>query len=277
MNWLNYCTSFKDKLKSQYLKIMKKTCNLENPKTLMEKIQWLKIYDSSFLKTYCADKISIHNYCEDKLGMDICIPILEVYDNPNKIEWNKLPSKFVIKCNHGSAFNIIVKDKNKLNIKNTIDKLNKWLKIDYSTRFYELHYHNIPHKILIEEYKENLGSLDLMDYKFYCFNGEPKFCQVITDRHTNEKISHYDLNWNYSKIYDEYPYNSIPNIQKPKNLELMIEYAKKLSNDFKFVRVDFYEINDTVYLGELTFTPGAGYIKYRNSNIDLTLGEMLKL
>ena len=73
MKWLNYCILFKDKLKNQYLKIMKKPCNLENPKTLMEKIQWLKIYDSSFLKTYCADKISIHNYCEDKLGMDICI------------------------------------------------------------------------------------------------------------------------------------------------------------------------------------------------------------
>lgn len=278
MNYNDWCKTLKDKIKNYYERIMGKSCNIDNPKTFTEKMQWLKVYDSTFLKSYCSDKITVHDYIIEKLGKDICIPILKTYNSPNEINYEELPEKFVIKCNHGSGWNIIVKNKIKINKKDIENKLNSWLKIDYSNNFgYELQYKNIPHKILIEEYKENIGYSDLIDYKFYCFNGKPIFCQIITDRHTNEKISHYDMQWNYRPEYDWVNFNSISNLQKPKHYSEMIEYAKILSKDFKLVRVDFYEIDNKIYLGELTFTPMSGFIKYKNSNTDIELGKLLKL
>ena len=278
MTWHEYCLSKLDYAKSLYSRIMKKKWDFNNPQTFTEKLWWLGIYDCIFLKSYCADKITIHNYCIEKLGKDICIPIINIYDIPEQIDWNILPNQFVIKCNHGSGYNIIVKDKTKLNKNDTIQKLKKWLSEDYSQKLYcELHYHNIPHKILIEEYKENHGKTDLTDYKFYCFNGKPTFCQIITDRHSGEKISHYDLDWNYKPELDWINFNSDSKIQKPKFLKEMIDYATILSKDFKFVRVDFYEIENKLYLGELTFTPMGGDIKYKNKDTDLKLGKLLQL
>ena len=278
MNFADWCKQYKEPLKNFYKTYMNRECNIDNPQTLTEKIQWLKIYDSTFIKSYCADKITIHDYCIEKLQKDICIPIIKVYNNVNEINYNDLPDKFVIKCNHGSGMNIIVKDKNKLNKEQIKTKLIKWLNTDYTFSLgYELHYKNIPHKILIEEYKENIGNSDLTDYKFYCFNGKPEFCQVITDRHNGEKISHYDMEWNYKPEYDWIEFGSISNLPKPKHYDKMIKYAELLSKDFKLVRIDFYEVNDTIYLGELTFTPMSGFIKYKNKNTDSILGSKLKL
>ena len=164
----------------------------------------------------------------------------------------------------------------KLNLAEAKIKLKKWLKTDFS-KFSELHYKLIPRKIYIEEYKSNIGKSDLTDYKLFCFNGVPRFWQVITDRRSSEKISHYDMDWKYAPIYDWRDYQSISDIPKPKNYELMVEYAKKLSADFMMVRVDFYEIDGMVYLGELTFTPANGKQIFKNSNADKLIGDMLKL
>jgi len=276
--WLDYCKTFKNKIITEYTKFLNKRINIENPILFTEKVQWLKIYDSSFLKTFCTDKITVHDYVKEKIGKDICVPILKIYDKPEEIKLDELPNQFVIKCNHACQMNIIVKDKNNFNLSLAKQTLNKWLKEDYSQNIgYELHYKNIPHRILVEEYKENQGHSDLIDYKFYCFNGNPIFCQVITDRHSGEKISHYDMDWNYRPEYDWINFSSVSNLQKPKHYSKMIEYAKILSKDFKLVRVDFYEIDDKIYLGELTFTPMAGYIKYKNPNTNLQLGNLLKL
>lgn len=277
MEWLEHCKTFIPKIKAQYRQRVGKELNLENPQTLTEKIQWLKVYDSSFLKTFCADKITLHDYCIEKLGKDICIPIIATYKKPEQIDWKKLPNQFVIKCNHGSGYNIIVKDKSKLNKEEAIQKLRKWLAEDYGLLGYELHYCNVPRKILIEEYKETKGQNDLTDYKLFCFNKEPKFWQIITDRRTNEKISHFDMNWNYAPQFDWARYNSRSDIKKPDHYEEMIEYAKKLCEDFSFVRVDFYVIDNKVYLGEITFTPADGFQIFRNSNCDYVLGKFLAL
>lgn len=278
MKWADYCKTKVNDLKTIYRVRMHRPLNLEKPELFTEKQQWLKIYDSSFLKTYCTDKITVHDYVKDKLGKDICIPIIKTYDNPDEINLNELPNQFVIKCNHGCKMNIIVKDKSKLNFASVKQTLNKWLNTDYSLHnACELHYRNIPHKILIEEYKENQGHSDLTDYKFYCFNGNPIFCQVITDRHSGERMSNYDMEWKYRPEYDWVMYKSLSDLPKPKHYDLMIEYARKLSADFKLVRVDFYEVNDEVYLGELTFTPYSGFQKYRNPLMDKQLGDMLKL
>lgn len=278
MEWLDYCKSFIPKLKANYQRMMGKPLNLKNPKLYTEKIQWLKIYDSNFLKTYCTDKITLHDYCISKLNKDICIPILATYDNPEEINLSKLPNKFVIKCNHGSGMNIVVKDKTQINLEHIKSQLNRWLNIDFSqSNGCELHYKPIKPKILIEEYKENVGHSDLTDYKIHCFNGEPIWCQIFLDRHTHKTVSNYDINWNYAPKYDWIEYNSKKDIPCPKKFEEMKRLAKILSKDFIICRCDFYEIDEELYLGELTFTPDSGYDHFKNKNTDKELGEILKI
>lgn len=254
--------------------------NLKNPKTIQDKINWMKLYDSTPLKTKCADKIQVHDYCKEKLGKDICIPLIGTYKSTSEINWEKLPEKFVIKCNHGSGMNIIVRNKKTADKIAIYNKINRWLKQDFSQSIcLEMHYHNIPHRILIEEYKEDAAQkTSLMDYKVWCFNGTPKFIQTICDRTAHKYSNHYDTNWNYIEMYrSDLKSDKTKLCEKPKNLEKMLEYAEILSKDFKFVRVDFYEINGILYLGELTFTPGAGIIKYQKTEQAIKIGELLKL
>ena len=275
MNWKEYCLSKKEDLQKMF-----PNENIDNPKTLSEKLQWLKIYDSTYLKAFCADKITVRDYCKEKLGIDLCIPLLKIYNKPEEIEWNILPNQFVIKCNHGSAMNIIVKDKKTVKKDNINKTLNKWLSIKYGDLSYELFYNLIKPKIIIEPYLEDKENGALTDYKFLCFNGEIKYMQVVNDRGTNKLHFNYytpnfipmtDVSWNahpadYSKID-----------KKPIKFELMKEYATQLCKDFKLVRVDFYEINKKVYLGELTFIPASGRLTYKNPDTNLKFGNMLKL
>lgn len=251
--------------------------NLDNPKTIQEKIQWLKLYDTTPLKTKCSDKIKVHEYCKDKLGKDICIPIIKTYNNTNEIEWNKLPEKFVIKCNHGSGMNIIVKNKTNINKQDVFNKLNMWMKKDFAFQNgCELQYHNIERKIFVEEFKEDSNQKNsLLDYKFWCFNGEPKF-MTITDGNGHGKMTFFDTNFKEMNVQRK-DFKYLENCKKPLNFDLMIDYSKKLSEDFKFVRVDFYEINGEVYLGELTFTPGSGFFKYTDDKYSKIFGDMLEL
>ena len=252
--------------------------NLDNPKTIQDKINWLKIYDSNPLKTKCADKVLLHDYCIEKLGKDLCVPILFVYDNTGQIEWDKLPNQFVLKCNHGSGMNIIVKDKSKLNKADTIKKLNGFMKDDFAFHVgYEMHYHDIPRKVFVEKYMEDKSQTSsLYDYKFWCFNGEPKF-MALSDGHGHGTMSFYDLNFIKLDMKRK-DFKLMPKeMAKPKTFDEMIQYSKKLSEDFNFVRVDFYEINGVLYLGELTFTPGAGFFKFEKPEHDILVGDLLKL
>lgn len=278
MNFQEWCISQKEAVKNQYKKIMGIPLNLENPSTFSKKIQWLKVYDSTFLKTYCADKILVSDYVKQKLGKVITIPILGVYNKFEEIDFSKLPQNYVIKCNHGSGMNIIVKD-GKINKQEVKKKLDKWMKTDY-LNLLEFHYKPIQKKIFIEQYMNNEGKTSLTDYKFSCFNGEPKFCQIMNDRFTNNLHSnYYDLDFIPMKdvVRLDYPANYDVKDEKPKNWDLMIEYSKKLSEEFKYVRVDFYEINGEIYLGELTFTPNSGYLKFKNRETDEKFGKWLRL
>lgn len=254
--------------------------NINEPVTIQDKLNWLKIYDSTALKTKCADKILLHEYCKEKLGKDICVPILKIYNNVDEINWDELPNQFVIKCNHGSGMNFIVKDKNTVN-KNLIKQnLNEFMKIDWAFKVgYEMHYHNIEHKIFVEKFMtDNKQKNFLYDYKFWCFNGEPKF-------YTNSiGIGHGPLN-HYTLQHElipwisrtDYPCNENEKNPIPMHFEEMVEFAKILSSDFKFVRVDFYEVDNVVYLGELTFIPGAAFFKYKDSKCSKMLGDLLDL
>jgi glycosyltransferase involved in cell wall biosynthesis len=264
--------------------------NLDNPITIQDKINWLKVYDSTELKSKCADKILIHNYCKEKLKKDICIPIINIYNNAYELlqNWDNIPNYCVIKTNHGSGFMIVIKDKSKYNKYDIYNKFKKWLMIDFGLDHYgyQIHYSNIKRKILVEPLMSGINNDKLLkNYKIHCFNGNPKIIEIYTSdgpsNDTRERINFYDLNFkllNISQYHHERDENRKDAI--PVNYNEMIKYSKLLSKDFKFVRVDFYEIENILYLGELTFTPNNGFIKYINDDKWQTskyLGNLLKL
>lgn len=255
---------------------------LDNPKTIQEKLRWLNIYDipwsdeySMPLKSVCTDKLIMKKYIQNILGEDISVPTLFVYNNINEIEWDKLPNNFIIKCNHDSGSTIVCKDKSKFDKANCILKLNKRLSIDYTFRSgFESHYHWIDRKIIVEELLEDENQKEsLYDYKFWCFNGEPKL-YTINDGHGHGDIMYYKMD---DSEYNLYNIHNNSKYKKPNNFNLMVDYSKKLSKLFKFVRVDFYEVNNKVYLGELTFTPGACVFNYKNPEDNILVGDMLKI
>lgn len=277
MEWINYCKQYIPLIEKTYFERMHKPLHLDNPSTFTEKIQWLKIYDSSFIKTYCTDKITVHRYCKHKLGRDIFIPILRTFDSIEQIKFNELPNGVVFKCNHGSGYNIICKPHTTFDQENVKLKLTRWMNEDFSARNgCELHYKLIPRKILVEPYM-NDGHADLVDYKFYCINGTPLFCQVISDRNTHERISHYTDGWTYAPKYDWTEFESLPNIPCPAFYQEMLSISKKIATEFKLVRVDFYVIENQLYLGELTFTPNSGFHHFKNQSTDKELGDMLQI
>lgn len=264
--------------KKTYKYAMKKHLNLKDPLTINEKLQYLKLnnYYKNDLISLCADKYGIRDYLNRK-GMNEILPELYgVYDSANDIEWGKLPTKYVLKCNHGCGYNILCTDSKSLDKNKAIQKLNGWLKEDYWKYFGEFHYSLIKKKIIVEEY---LGD-DIATYKFYCFNGIPKLLYISYNGENGEKdkyVTYYDLNLNIL------PYRLLPHdrkegkISKPDNYDKMVEYAEKLSADFPFVRVDLYDVKGKIYISELTFLPTGGYMHLEPEGTDLEWGNWLKL
>jgi hypothetical protein len=252
-----------------------KPLNLENPQTYNEKIQWLKLYDSTPIKTRLADKYLVRDWVKERIGEKYLIPLLGVWDKFDDIDFERLPDKFVLKANHGSGWNIIVKDKSTFEKAAAKGKFSIWLNTNFAfVNGLELHYKGITPKIIAEPYLENDNG-DLYDYKVLCFNGEPYYVLVDSDRQTNHKRNIYDLEWNLQPFRD-YP-NSGPK-NKPNNLDEMIFLAKTLSKCFVLVRVDFYVLNDgSLKFGELTFTPCSGQSRWNLPEYDLVLGQMITL
>ncbi len=254
-----------------------KLLHIHNPRTFNEKIQWLKLYDSTPIKTRLADKYLVREWVKEKIGEQYLIPLLGVYDKFEDIDFDKLPNQFVIKCNHGSGWNIIVKDKLKLDLQETKEKLDKWLSENFAFKYgYELHYRDIQPKIIIEQYVTN-DNQNLYDYKFWCFNGEVKYMQFRDDFSTNLKMVFYDLNWNKQSFYYDHPLYE-QELKKPDNFDEMVKIARKCCQNFAFVCVDLYRLNDgTIKFGEMTFTRSSGCAHWNDDKYNLILGNMIKL
>lgn len=271
-----YRISEKKFLEKKFYSVFGYKINWENPKTFSEKQQWLKLYWKSPMQPICADKYAVREYVEKKIGENILNDLIAVYDNVEDIKWDELPEKFVLKVTHGSGMNIICHDKNNLNIKESEKKLKKWLQTNYEERSGEWLYRDIPRRIVCEKYLENNSSTGLTDYKFWCANGIPRMIQVDFDRYGDHKKIQYDTEWN--KI--ELSLNSHAtdgDIEKPSGLSQMMKYATILSNDFPFARVDFYEVEEKIYFGEITFFPGAGLHKFDPKELDELWGNWIEL
>jgi hypothetical protein len=241
--------------------------------TFQDKLNWLLIHDTNKLKGKCADKILLHKYSKKILGKDICNKILKIYNNVEEININELPDKFVLKTNHGSSFNIIVNDKKGFNITKTKKKIKKWLNIDYGKKNSEFHYSFIKRKIYAEEF---IGE-QLKNYKFLSYNGKPKFVYVSIKEGKKKYRNFYNMNWeflNYHCLSKPHPKKKY---DKPKLFDLMKLYASKLSKNFKFVRVDLYELNNEIRLGELTFIPMNSFFFCKKKEDEIELGKNIIL
>lgn len=252
--------------------------NIDKPESFNEKLQWLKLYYRNPLMTVCADKYEVRNYVREKIGEKYLVKLIGVFDNVDDINFDNLPDKFILKVNHGSGQNIICKNKSDLNINEVKDKLSEWMlpKSNHYFYSYEWCYKDIKPKIVCEELIQDSSNDYLDDYKFMCFNGEVKMVFVCSERQTKLKVDFFDLDWNklpFTRLYD----NSQKEIKKPKNFDLMIKLAEKLSKPFPFVRVDFYEVEGRVYFGEMTFYPGNGMESFKPVEWDYNIGKMLNL
>jgi len=251
--------------------------NLKNPKSFNEKINWMKLNYYNPLEDVCIDKYTFKEYIKAKLGAEYVIPAIGVYEDVNDIDFDKLPSKFVIKVTtSGSGEGVeIVKDKSKINIDKLKYKFNNLLQEWNSIYYYCLSrgYKDIKPRIIIEEYVEQSNG-ELYDYKFMCFNGEPKWVLTCSNRNKNTIYENHDMNWNLMIPSPQSAKNS--SINCPKNFEKMLKIAKELAAPFPFVRVDFYEVNNKVYVGELTFTPNGGFNTYYR-DWDYKIGAWLDL
>ncbi len=274
--FLLYCLPKKIAHKLMYRRKYHKKLDLDNPTTIDEKIHWLIINEFGSKETLLTDKVKVREYIKDKGLEEILIDCYGTYDNASEIDFESLPDKYVIKPNNCSGVIVVCLDKKNLNKSKVKKTLNKALRQNYAIMHLEYHYKNIIPKLICEKYigKED-GTLPV-DYKFLCFNGEPKCIMYCSERESQVKYDYYDLNWNYLNYSkDEYKCNK--EVPKPNKLKEMIEIARKLSNEFKIVRVDLYEVEDKIYFGELTFTPVGGSFYFNNQDSLLQLGNYLKL
>lgn len=273
---LSLLTTISPKLatKAIYYYHVRTKLNLKNPVTFDEKLNYLKLYVNvkNPLVTICADKVAVRDYVKEKGCEKILNEVIGIYDRVEDIEWEKLPNKFVIKCNHGSGFNIICKDKQQLDIESCKRKLNKWLKINYGKYTTEIHYSKIKPKIIIEKFIESTSKTGLDDYRIFCYNGIPKYIKVTPEVEETAYYNFYDLNWNKMNFVKK-EYESKYEIKKPKNLQKMLKYAEILSENFQFVRVDLYNVDGKIYFAELTFTPTGGCCNKFTKEGALALGE----
>ena len=250
-------------LNRKYEAIFGKRLNLDNPQTFNEKLQWLKLYDRNPEYTIMVDKYKVRDYIKEKIGEEYLIPLIGVWDNPDDIDFDALPDKFVLKCNHNSGLGMcICKDKSKLNIENVKSELKKGLAQDYYLTGREWPYKNVPRKIIAEKYMTDTSdSSDFTDYKFFCFNGYVDCVMVCLERSSGDtKFYFFDSNWNLKRLNTRG--KNAPDgftISKPSQMDKM------------------FESNDHIYFGEITFFPDSGFDANLLPETDKYFGNLIHL
>lgn len=253
--------------------------NLKNPRTFNEKIQWLKLNNRNSEYTKMVDKIDAKKYVESLIGGEYIIPTIGTWNTVDEIDWDALPNQFVIKCSHDSGGILVCKDKSDLNIEEAKKKLTDGWVSNYYKYYKEYPYRNVKPRLIAEEYMEDESGYELKDYKIFCFDGEPQFLFVATDRQKKGeevKFDFFDLNWNHIPVRNGHENAKNP-ILKPNNFEQMLDIARKLSVGKTHVRVDLYNCNGKIYFGELTFFHFSGLTPFVPQEWDYKFGEYFNL
>ena len=257
--------------------------NLKNPQTFTEKLQWLKLYNRKPEYTQMVDKLAVKEYVADRIGAEYIIPTLGVWDRPDEIDWDSLPNQFVLKTTHGGGGGgvVICRDKGTFDKTSALAKLKESMASDIYSSLREWPYKNVPKRIIAEKFmssEESPAPKDLLDYKFFCFNGKVKFFKVDFGRFVEHHANYYDTD---GKLLPFGEINFEPDpahiIELPNNLREMILLAERLSKNEPFLRVDFYNVNGKIFFGELTFYPASGMGKWTTEEADIKIGMYLDL
>ena len=274
-NWMPDATY----LKIAYFLTMGKRLNLQNPTTYNEKLQWLKLHNRKKEYTDMADKFRVYDFVRSRVGEEHLIPLIGAWDKPEDIDWEGLPNQFVLKCTHDSGGVIICKDKAAADRKAIYRKLRKVLKTNYFYGDREWPYKDIHPRIIAQEFLTDESNVELKDYKFFCFDGEPAFMFVAKGRQSGAKdvrFNFYDMDFHLMPFKNGHENFTEP-MEKPASWDEMIEVARKLSAGIPHVRVDLYERKGKVLFGEMTFFHWSGMVPFEPAEWDEKFGSLIHL
>lgn len=281
MNIIYHFPKFSAKLDDEkYVRFIYKWCfkkklDLENPKTFSEKLQWIKLYDHNELYTRVVDKYAVKEYIASQIGEEYIIPSIGLWSNFDEIDFEKLPQSFVLKCTHDSGGLVICKDKSNLDIKKARKKIVKSLNRNFFLLGREWPYKGVKPQIIAEPYISDSNG-ELNDYKFFCFNGQPKMLFIASDRGIDTRFDFFDMDFNHLPFEQGHP-NSTKVLKKPDGFDHMKKLAMKLSEGFPEVRVDFYNVDGKIYFGELTLFHFSGFVPFEPEEWDEKIGSWLEL
>lgn len=252
--------------------------NLKHPSGFNEKIQWLKLYFRPSILHTLVDKDLVKGYVSDIIGSEHVVKTLQVYDKISDIDFSTLPQKVVLKCTHDSGSTVIIdQSQDDTNVKLTF--LTKQLSRNYYLKEREWAYKGVAPQIIAEEFLSSEDGEGLIDYKFFCFDGTPKFLYVSQNltRHSQARISYMTMDWEFAPFSrtDYTAFETLP--QRPENFDEMVHFAKLLSKGFPFVRLDFYNITGNIYFSEFTFYPGAGLTEFEPKEWEYRIGDLIHL
>ncbi len=269
-------------IKWKYWLTLGEKCNLDNPKTFQEKLQWIKLNDRKDIYHQMVDKYDAKQFIKEKVGEEYVIPTLGVWDKFEDINFDSLPNQFIIKNTYDSGTYFICNDKSKLDISEVRKRLmidDHSRKVDYYVFSREWPYKGLKHRIIAEPLLKDGKGDYLTDYKFYTFNGTAKFFYTTSNRGCEGglKEDFFDVEGKLMELNQEGYYNNPITPELPKNLSKMIEFSTILAKDTYHLRVDFYEVNGKLYCGELTFFDGGGFYNFTPKKYNNILGDWIKL
>ncbi|MCL7971155.1 MAG: glycosyl transferase [marine benthic group bacterium] len=267
------------RVRRKYVGELGREPNLDSPATYTEKVLWLNLHHRDPRLVTCADKYAVRQWVADRVGEDLLVPLLGVYDDADDIDPAALPDAFVIKATHGSGWNLIVPDKRALDWGDAKRSLQNWLSRNYYAHKREWQYRDIPPRLIVEEFLDPGGGAIPSQFQFFCFRrGEDRtiLVQVDFDEQADHRRDYYDEAWNRMPFASRVP-NAEREAPRPERLEEMLSIARRLSEDFPFVRVDLYEVRDRIYFGEMTFTSGGGMSSFDPPEWDRKLGDLMGL
>lgn len=265
-------------LSLRYRQVHKRWINWEEPVFFTEKLQWLKVYGNAKEYSHLVDKILVKDYVSSKVGSKYVIPTLAVWDSPKTIDISNLDDEFVIKCNHDSGSLIICKDKSKVNLNDVRKKIRQVFHTNYYWTGRETPYKYVKRKIFAEKLIRSQCGRELMDYKFFCFDGEPKIFKVDFGRFVDHHANYYDIDCNllpFGEVWPPYDHSKVIDI--PDNFSEMVEVARKLSEGLPFARIDLYNNDGNILFGEITLFPTSGFGPFTDTNWDKTLGSWISI
>ncbi len=263
-------------LKVLYRSKLHRKLDLDNPRRFTDKLNWLKLHDRNPLYTKLVDKYEVKQYIKDKLGEQMVIPLYGVWNHFDEIDFDKLPHQFVLKCTHDSGRLCICKDKASFDKVKAKEKLEKSLKNNFFWWTREWAYKDVKPRIIAEKYMEDGSNDALTDYKFFCFNGEPKMMYISHDVSSDPRTDFFDMEWNHLPFRVKDPHADVLP-EKPAKFDEMRNIARILSAGIPHVRVDLYVINNQIYFGEMTFYHNSGIFSVTPDDWDYKIGDWLTL